>query len=253
MTGRLAGKTALISGASSGLGRSAALAMAREGAAVIVGARREDKLADVVREIEAGGGTANAIMLDVTDREGVADAFRQIEDMTETLDILVNSAGVGRAVPFLETNKEDFEWHFDVNVKGLWRVSRDFSRLAIGRGHGGSIINIASMLALGVHPGQSLYCATKGAVLQMTRAMALELQAKGIRANCVCPGYFKTEMTEEFAASAQGQAYVKRTPAKRFAEPNELDGAIIYLASDDASFTTGTHISVDGGQGVRIV
>ncbi len=123
----------------------------------------------------------------------------------------------------------------------------------MARGHGGSIINIASMLAMGAHPGQSLYCGTKAAVLHMTRVMALELQSKGIRANCVCPGYFTSEMTDEFADSDAGQAYIKRTPAKRFADPAELDGAIVYLASDEASFTTGTHISVDGGHGARLV
>jgi|TARA_R100000501_G_scaffold15113_1_gene27377 NAD(P)-dependent dehydrogenase (short-subunit alcohol dehydrogenase family) len=253
MTDRLKGKTALVSGASSGLGRSAALAMAREGATLIVGARREDRLNDLVSEIEASGGTAHAIGMDVTDRENVAEAFARIEDLTDRLDILVNSAGIGKVVPFLESGRDDFDEHFNVNVKGVWRVSRDFARLAVARDHGGAIINVASMLALGVLPGQTLYCATKAAVLHMTRAIAIELQPRGIRANCVCPGYFTSEMTTEFEESERGQRYIRRTPAGRFGTPHELDGAIVYLASDEAAFTTGTHISVDGGHSARLI
>ncbi|MGB7405252.1 MAG: glucose 1-dehydrogenase [Pacificimonas sp.] len=253
MADRLKGKVAFVSGASSGLGASAARALAREGAMVAVGARREDRLASLVEEVEDEGGRALAVGCDVTDGGSVERAFDTIATAHGHIDILVNSAGIGEAIALVDTDEAAFDRHFDVNVKGLWRTSRTFSRAAIANGHGGSIVNIASMLALGAHPGQTLYCGTKGAVLQMTRAMAIELQSKGIRVNAVCPGYFSSEMTQGFEGSDAGASYIKRTPAKRFADPSELDGAIIYLASDEASFTTGAHLSVDGGHQARLV
>ncbi|MEO0499431.1 MAG: SDR family oxidoreductase [Pseudomonadota bacterium] len=253
MSDRLAGKTGLVSGASSGLGRSAALAMAREGAHMFVAARRADRLGALVDEIDAAGGTAEAVEMDVADAASVARAFDTIAAASDRLDLLVNSAGIGKAVPFLDGTDADFDAHFDVNVKGLWRVTQQFAALAARRGHGGAIVNIASMLGLGVHPGQTLYCATKAAVLHMTRAIAVELQSRGIRANCACPGYFHSEMTADFAASDAGQTYIRRTPAKRYADAAELDGAIVHLLSDEASFTTGAHISVDGAHAARLV
>lgn len=218
----------------------------------MVAARRVDMLDALVEEIGSAGGSAEAIRLDITDARRVNAAI-ETAWVGGSVDILVNAAGAPSSSFMLDSTDAEFDAMFDVNVKGLWRTSIAFARRKVSEKTPGVIINFASMLALSTHPGESLYCASKAAVLQLTRSMAIEFTRYGIRANAICPGYFETEMTGDFLRSDAGVAYIKRTPAKRVGNANELDGAMLFLASDASTFMNGAHLVVDGGQTARII
>ncbi len=244
---RLDGRTALVTGASSGLGRHFARTLAAAGAAVAVAARRADKLETLVAEITAEGGHASAVSLDVTDGASVRAAFEAIAAWRGAPQVIVNNAGVAVSRPLHEQSEADWDGVLDTNLKGAWLVAQEGSRRLVAAGQGGAVVNIASITGERVAGGVAPYCASKAALLQLTRAMALELAGSGIRVNAIAPGYVATELNRDFLASSAGQRLMARIPQKRFGEPADLDGALLLLASEAGRFMTGSVIAVDGG------
>jgi NAD(P)-dependent dehydrogenase (short-subunit alcohol dehydrogenase family) len=249
MTGDLfsiKGKVVLVTGASSGIGCCLAKGLAAQGAYVVATARRTDKLDKLCSEIEGGGGKALAVKMDVADRVSVNEAFDYVNEQVGVVDVIVNNAGIAAPGSFLKTKENVRDSVMGTNFCGVWNVAQEGAKRLIFAGKAGSIINIASVLALGVKPGQAVYCASKGAVAQLTKAMALDLMKYGIRVNAVAPGWFKTEMSDEFFESKEGINYISRMPAKRLGNLEELLGPVIMLASEAGSFTNGVVLPVDG-------
>jgi NAD(P)-dependent dehydrogenase (short-subunit alcohol dehydrogenase family) len=249
----LKGRTALVTGASSGIGNGVARGLAQAGAAVVVAARRRDKLEKLVKEIEQEGGLAMAASLDVTDNNTINTALDQAQEKFGVIDIVVNNAGVGDAKHFLKMEDESYDFVMDTNVKGVWQVSQAAVRRMVDAGTPGSIVNISSLLGLGAQSGYSSYCTSKGAVIQLTRAMALDLARYNIRVNSIAPGWFVTEMNQDFLMSGDGQAYLKKTPARRAGEIQELVGPIILLCSEAGSFVNGVVLPVDGAHSIALI
>ncbi len=249
----LTGKVALITGASSGIGRSCAIALAKQGARVAVTARRMDRLETLAAEIATDGGVALPIVLDVTKKEQVTRAVAQAAEKFGRIDILVNNAGVAEFAPFLELTEEQWDKTIDTNLKGYFLVAQAAVREMVKHppAGGGRIINIASIASGGVGVGFPMiahYCASKGGIVAMTEALADELAPMGILVNCIGPGVIETEMTQDFLKDpAQAQLMLAHAPLKRAGKPEEIASAVVYLASDEASYTTGTTIYVDGG------
>jgi len=243
----LTDRAAIVTGASSGLGRRFALVLARAGAKVAIAARRTDKLIELAKEIEAFDGRAVPIALDVTDATSVHAAVAAAETEIGPIAILVNNAGVGLGKRFLDDSEADWNVVLDTNLKGAWLMGQEVARHMVRLGHGGSIVNIASMLGLIVARQSTLYCAAKAGLVHATKAMALELARHNIRVNAICPGYFDSEMTHDFLASEAGQRMIGRTPFRRAGTEGELDGALLLLAGDAGSYITGTTLVVDGG------
>jgi NAD(P)-dependent dehydrogenase (short-subunit alcohol dehydrogenase family) len=243
----LTGRVALVTGASSGFGEHFVRVLAEAGARVVAGARREDRLHRLVDEIGAAGGTAHAVGMDVTDAASVAAAFTAAEAKFGTVDLLVNNAGVAAPGTLHKTAEADWDWVVDTNLKGAWLVAAEAARRMLAARRGGAIINIASVLGMATSRGHGVYSATKAGVIQLTKHMALELAGKNIRVNAICPGYFKTEMNDEYFDSAAGQAYIAATPGGRLGRMEEMDGPLLLLASDAGSFINGALLPVDGG------
>ncbi|MCV6624069.1 MAG: 3-oxoacyl-ACP reductase FabG [Cellvibrionaceae bacterium] len=242
----LEGRNALVTGASSGIGRCLALGLAEAGANIIVAARRQERLAELVQEIEAQGGKALAVSMDVTNKDSIQSAYDQAESTFGTVDVIVNNAGVADAKNFLKIDDESLDFVMDTNFKGVWHVAQEGAKRLVAAEKPGSIINIASVLGITAKYGQSAYCASKGAVVQLSRSMALDLMSNNIRVNAIAPGWFKTEINTAYFDSPAGQEYVTRMPAKRLGKLEELVGPVILLASDAGSFITGTVLPVDG-------
>lgn len=241
------GKVALVTGASSGLGAHFARVLAAAGATVIAAARREERLNALVDEIRSNGGKADAIALDVTNTASVATALDTIESNQGGIDVLVNNAGVAASQYSLKVTEEEWDYVMDTNLKGAWRMARATAERASAAAQALSIINIASILGLRVGFGESTYAVSKAAVVQLTKALALEVARKGIRVNALCPGYFATEMNTEYLHSEAGQALLSKTPIGRMGKLTELNGPLLLLASDAGSFMNGAVIPVDGG------
>ncbi len=243
----LTGQVALVTGASSGLGAHFARVLAAAGARVAVGARRADRLESLVAELRDRGATAVAVSLDVTSPDNVEAALDAVEAELGTVTVLVNNAGVADSRYCLNVDEDSWDFVMDTNLKGAWLVARGVAKRCVDAGVAGSIINIASILGLRVGFGESTYATSKAALVQLTRAMALELGAKNVRVNAICPGYFATEMNGDYLASEQGQAMLQKSPFRRVGELSELDGPLLLLASGAGSFMTGAAIPVDGG------
>lgn len=243
----LAGKTALITGASSGFGWHFAHVLARAGAKVAVAARRTDRLQKLQDEIHASGGQAAAVALDVTDNASVKRAFDTAEAALGPVTILVNNAGVPAGSYFLKTTDADWRSVLDVNLDGVFRVGQEAARRMSERRSGGSIINVASIAAFGVLKGIASYSASKAAVVSLTKSMALELARDGVRVNALAPGYFSTELNDAFLSGEAGRRLLSRVPMARAGTLEELDGPLLLLASDAGAFMTGSVIIIDGG------
>jgi NAD(P)-dependent dehydrogenase (short-subunit alcohol dehydrogenase family) len=243
----LSGKSALVTGASIGLGRHFAAVLAGAGARVAAAARRVDLAARVCEEIGERGGTAVPIRLDVTERASVETAVAETVAAFGALDILVNNAGVTATSSFLDLTEEDWDRVVDTDLKGVFFVAQEAARRMQALATGGAIVNIASILGLRVAGHLAPYAAAKAGVVQLTKAMALELARHGIRVNALCPGYMETDLNRAFFSGETGQALIRRIPQRRLGRPEELDGALLLLCSDAGSYITGATLAVDGG------
>ncbi len=243
----LSGKSALVTGASSGLGRHFAEVLAAAGAKVALAARRLDLVETVGEAIRQRGGTAIPVRMDVTERTSVDKAVAEAAAALGRLDIVVNNAGVTATKPFLDVSQEEWNRIIDTNLKGTFSVAQEAARRMKEQGSGGVIVNIASILGLRVAGQVPAYVASKAGVVQLTKAMALELARYGIRVTALCPGYMETDLNRDFFASEAGQALIRRIPQRRLGRPEELDGALLLLCSDAGSYITGSTLVVDGG------
>ncbi len=247
----LSGAVALVTGASSGLGRRFALVLAQNGASVVLVARRKERLEALAAEIEAAGGRALPIAADVADRAEIVRAFDAAQAKFGPVTVLINNAGVAKPQSFLGMRDETWRETLDINLDAVVATAQEAAQRMVAAG-GGAIINIASILSFGVQKGNLAYAVSKAAVLQATRAMALELAPKGVRVNAIAPGYFSTEINADYLASPQGEAMSHAVPMGRFGQEGELDGALLLLASRAGSFITGATIVVDGGHMLAI-
>jgi len=240
------GKTALVTGASSGLGRHFARLLAREGARVVVAARRLDALSALADEIGGQGGTCIPVAMDVTDPEAVATAFRQIErELAGPLSILVNNAGVAQTRAALDLDASEWAQVIQPNLTGAFLVAQQAARMM--RHGGGTIVNVASILGERVSKGLAAYAASKAGLIQLTKALALEWAPLDIRVNALAPGYIETDLNRDFFASDAGQRLISRIPQKRLGQVHDLDGPLLLLCSDQSRYMTGAVIAVDGG------
>jgi len=241
------GKVALVTGASSGFGAHFCKQLAARGAAVVACARRVERLEALVAEIEAAGGRALAVAMDVTDRSSIEAGFDAAEKAFGTVTVIANNAGVAETKSALEIDEAGWDFVMDANLKAVFAVAQEAAQRMVKAGIGGSIVNIASILGLAVGPGLSTYAISKAGVVQLTKALALEFGRANIRVNAICPGYFVTEMNEAFFASEKGQAYIKTTPARRTGNMDEMTAPFMLLASDAGTFINGVALPVDGG------
>ena len=246
----LRGRTALVTGGFSGLGLHFAQVLAAHGAKVAIVGRRIELGRQVAQQIGiATGRTADvrAYRMDVTDSASVGEAFAAAGSELGVPSIVVNNAGSVARAPSVDVSDADWQAVVDVNLSGVFRVAQAAARALIAAGQPGSIINIASILGLRVRAQVASYAATKAAVVQLTKALALEWAVHGIRVNAIAPGYFETEINRDLLRSPVGQAIVSRIPQQRVGQLAELDGPLLLLASDASSYMTGSVISVDGG------
>jgi len=248
----LAGRVALVTGASSGLGEHFAEALAEAGAAVALVARRADRLAAVADRIGKAGGKALAVAADVRDHDAMHRAFATTEKAFGPVDILVNNAGVAHADRAIELSETEWRRVLGTNLDAALFCAQEFAGRLIAAGKGGAIVNIASILGLGVAKGVAAYAVAKAGLIQLTRALALELAPRGIRVNAIAPGWFVTELNREYLASERGAAIRGDIPLGRFGERSDLDGVLLLLASDAGRFMTGATVVVDGGQTIAL-
>jgi 3-oxoacyl-[acyl-carrier protein] reductase len=249
----LKGRVALVTGASSGLGTQFAKALADNGAAVALVARRVDRLADMKKAIEAAGGRAIAVEADVTDRAAMLRAFDATEAAFGTVTILVNNAGIAQSSKrAIEVTAEEWRKVLSVDLDAVFYNAQEAARRMLAAKQPGAIVNIASVLGFGVSKGVAAYATAKAAVVQVTKALAVELAFKGVRVNAIAPGWFVTEINDKFLAGEAGEALKRAIPAGRFGKDGDLDGALLLLASDAGSYISGATIVVDGGQVVMI-
>jgi NAD(P)-dependent dehydrogenase (short-subunit alcohol dehydrogenase family) len=253
MTGKLAGKTAVVTGAGSGIGRAAAVLFAREGAAVAVVDLNAEAAKDAAGEITASGGTALPVVANVADRLQVSSAFEQIRNEYRRVDVLYNNAGVNSAGSVIDATEDDWDRSFAVNAKGTFLCSQAAAPGMVAAG-GGSIINQGSVAALVGIANFASYCAAKGAVVALTRSMSVDLAPRGVRVNVICPGTVYTPLMEPMLRArgggdmAAGLALtVAKYPIGRLGTPEEIAAVALFLASDDSSFLTGSVLTADGG------
>jgi NAD(P)-dependent dehydrogenase (short-subunit alcohol dehydrogenase family) len=243
----LEGKVALVTGASSGFGKHFATVLSQAGAKVVLAARRTELIQAEADKIIAGGGEAMAVTMDVTSSASIAAALDEIESAFGVVTIVVNNAGITIPKLLLDLSDDDWTNVIDTNLTGVAYVARESARRMIAAGVGGSIVNIASILAERVQKALTNYAASKAAVVQFTKAAALEFAQYNIRVNALCPGYFNTDLNSEWFKTSEGQALIKRIPQRRTGTLSELNGPLLLLASDAGSLMTGSAVTVDGG------
>lgn len=240
-------RVALVTGASSGLGAHFARMLAKEGATVVLAARRADVLEVLKSEIETAGGKAEAVAIDVSSEASIAAAFRELDARGIVLDIVVNNAGISGTALAISMTASDWDSVVDTNLKGVFLVAQAAAQRMRDTKRGGSIVNVASILGHRVAGQVAAYAASKAGVVHLTEALALEWARYGIRVNSLCPGYIETDINRDFFASEVGEALVKRIPQRRLGTPSDLDGALLLLASDAGRYMTGSSVVVDGG------
>jgi NAD(P)-dependent dehydrogenase (short-subunit alcohol dehydrogenase family) len=251
----LSGRVALVTGASSGLGTQFARTLARAGAGVVLAGRRVERLKALRAEIEADGGDAHVVTLDVTDHDSIKAAIAHAETEMGTLDILVNNSGVSTTQKLTEVRPADYDNIFDTNTKGAFFVAQEVGKRMLARAKGaapgtftgGRIVNIASMAGLRVLSQIGVYCMSKAAVIHMTRAMALEWGKYGINVNAICPGYIDTEINHHHWQTEQGKRLVDTLPRKRVGQPQDLDSLLMMLCANESHFINGAVIQADDG------
>jgi NAD(P)-dependent dehydrogenase (short-subunit alcohol dehydrogenase family) len=249
----LKGRVALVTGASSGLGQQFARALADNGAAVVLVARRADRLKDFRAELEKAGARAVAVEADVNDRTAMKAAFGVAEKAFGTVTILVNNAGVAQqGVRAVDLAEEEWRRVLSTNLDAVFSCAQEAATRMLAAGQKGAIVNIASVLGLGVSKGAVSYATSKAAVIQLTKALALEWAFKGVRVNAIAPGWFVTEINDDYLNSEAGAAIKRDIPMGRFGNAGDLDGALLLLASDAGAYMTGATLVVDGGQVVQI-
>ena len=249
----LKGEVALVTGASSGIGRHLAELLAAAGAEVGLAARRVDLLTDVASDIAAAGGESLPIICDVTRSESVAAAIAKAEAELGPLTILVNNAGVVVSKPLFEHTEADWDYVVDTNLKGAWLAAREFARHLVELKRPGRIINISSVLASRTIGRVPAYCAAKAGLTHLTHVLAMELARHGILVNALAPGYVETDFNRAFFQTEPGKALINRIPMRRIGQTPDLDGALLFLASPASAYVTGAVIAVDGGHGVAAI
>nr|WP_297357968.1 SDR family oxidoreductase [uncultured Caldimonas sp.] len=254
----LSGRVALITGASSGLGTQFAKTLANAGAAVVLAGRRVERLKTLRAEIEAAGGDAHVVGLDVTDTASIRSAVAHAETEVGAIDILVNNSGVSTTQKLIDVTPDDYDYVFDTNTRGAFFVAQEVGKRMLARARGaapgtytgGRIVNVASMAGLRPLGQIGVYAMSKAAVVHMTRAMALEWGRYGINVNAVCPGYIDTEINHHHWETEQGQKLIQMLPRKRLGQPQDLDALIVMLCSNESHFINGAVIAADDGFGV---
>ena len=242
----LSGKVALVTGASSGLGAHFAKCLGAAGAAVVLAARRADRLQSLQAELEQRNIAAKAVDLDVQSSESIAAAL----EAAGPLDIIVNNAGISIVKPALEMPEKDWDAVVDTNLRGAWLVAQGAARRWVAEKRPGAIVNIGSILGLRTIGHVAPYNASKAGLVHLTRALAMEWARYQIRVNAICPGYIETEMNSAFWKTPGGQRLIERIPQRRIGQPEHLDGALLLLASEAGTFMTGSVLTVDGGHTV---
>ena len=253
----LSGRVAFVTGASGGLGAQFARTLSRAGAAVVLASRQVDKLKDLRARIEGEGGDAHVVELDVSDMDSIKSAVAHAETEVGSIDILVNTSGVSTTERLQDVTQDDFDFIFNTNVRGAFFVAQEVGKRMLARANGsapgsftgGRIINIASMAGLKVLPQIGVYCMSKSAVIQMTKAMAVEWGKHGINVNAICPGYIDTDINHHHWETEQGQKLVQMLPRKRIGKPEDLDALLVMLACGQSHFVNGAVIAADDGFG----
>ena len=251
----LSGRVALVTGASSGLGMQFAKTLASAGCGVVLAGRRVERLKTLRAEIEANGGDAHVVTIDVTDHDSIKAAVAHAETEMGTLDILINNSGVSTTQKLTDVREEDYDYVFDTNTKGAFFVAQEVGKRMLARAKGsapgtftgGRIVNIASMAGLRVLSQIGVYCMSKAAVIHMTRAMALEWGKYGINVNAICPGYIDTEINHHHWHTEQGKKLVDMLPRKRVGQPQDLDSVLMMLVANESHFINGAVIQADDG------
>ncbi|WP_180131226.1 SDR family oxidoreductase [Rhodoferax sp. BLA1] len=254
----LSGRVALVTGASSGLGAQFARTLASAGAAVVLASRRIDKLKELRAQIDGEGGDAHVLELDVTDQDSIRSAVAHAETEVGSIDILINNSGVSTSQRLQDVTEADFDFIFNTNTKGAFFMAQEVGKRMLARAQGqapgsftgGRIINVASVAGLRVLPKIGVYSMSKAAVIQMTKAMALEWGKHGINVNAICPGYIDTEINHHHWQTEAGQKLLQMLPRKRVGQPHDLDALLVMLCSDQSHFINGAVISADDGFGV---
>jgi NAD(P)-dependent dehydrogenase (short-subunit alcohol dehydrogenase family) len=254
----LSGRVALVTGASSGLGAQFAKTLAKAGAGVVLAGRRVERLKTLRAEIEADGGDAHVVTLDVTDHDSIKAAIAHAETEMGTLDILINNSGVSTTQKLVDVSPEDYDYMFDTNTKGAFFVAQEVGKRMIARSKGaapgtftgGRIVNVASMAGLKVLGQIGVYCMSKAAVIHMTRSMALEWGRFGINVNAICPGYIDTEINHHHWKTEQGKKLVEMMPRKRIGKAQDLDSLLMMLCANESHFINGAVIQADDGFGL---
>lgn len=252
MSKRLSGKVALVTGASSGLGRHFAQVLAGEGATVMACARRLGPLEQLAGELADEGNRCHAVQMDATDPASIADAFARVREVVgRGPDVVVNNAGAAQTKAAIDLTEDDWTGIIDLNLNGVFRVAQVAAREMIADGRPGAIVNIASILGLRVASSVASYAASKAAVIQLSKALALEWAKHGIRVNVLAPGYVDTELNHDFFQSTAGQKLIQKIPNRRLGEMRELAEPLLLLCADGSSNMTGSVVVVDGGHSIN--